>query len=77
MNTRYSWAPHTYEKLRSWVPNGDPVLQRAWLEDYLPAVQWMRENGIPTAQRFDGIMTIGTSLHMVLSFLNATDDEPV
>jgi hypothetical protein len=41
------------------VPNGDPELQRAWLDEYLPAVQWMRENGIPTAKRFDGIMTIG------------------
>ncbi|KAJ5825178.1 hypothetical protein N7474_002316 [Penicillium riverlandense] len=53
------WGPQTYKKLRSWVPNGDPVLQRAWLSDYLPAVQWMRENGVPTASRFDGIMTIG------------------
>ena len=41
------------------MPNGDPALQRAWLDDYLPAVQWMLENGIPTAKRFDGIMTIG------------------
>ncbi|KAL4755683.1 FAD-dependent oxidoreductase [Aspergillus foveolatus] len=53
------WAPQTYEKLRSWVPDGDPELQRAWLDDYLPAVQWMRENQVPTAPRFDGIMTIG------------------
>ncbi|KAJ5263222.1 hypothetical protein N7478_010827 [Penicillium angulare] len=53
------WAPHTYEKLRAWVPEGDPILQQAWLDEYLPAVQWMRENGIPTAERFDGIMTIG------------------
>lgn len=29
------------------------------MEDYLPAVQWMRDNGVPTAKRFDGIMTIG------------------
>jgi hypothetical protein len=34
-------------------------LQKAWLSDYLPAVQWMRENEVPTADRFDGIMTIG------------------
>lgn len=54
-----NWAPQTYNKLRNWVPEGDPVLQKAWLNDYLPAVQWMRENGVPTANRFDGIMTIG------------------
>ncbi|KAJ5945968.1 hypothetical protein N7454_002807 [Penicillium verhagenii] len=53
------WAPHTYDKLRAWVPEGDPTLQQAWLDEYLSAVQWMRENGIPTAERFDGIMTIG------------------
>ncbi|GAB1201302.1 hypothetical protein APSETT444_010692 [Aspergillus pseudonomiae] len=41
------------------VGAGDPELQAAWMQDYLPAVQWMRENGIPTAKRFDGIMTIG------------------
>lgn len=29
------------------------------MQDYLPAVQWMRDNGVPTAKRFDGIMTIG------------------
>lgn len=29
------------------------------MEDYLPAVQWMRDNGVPTAKRFDNIMTIG------------------
>lgn len=59
MPPKTSWAPQTYQKLRDWVPNGDPDLQKAWLEDYLPAVQWMRESGVPTADRFDGIMTIG------------------
>jgi hypothetical protein len=54
-----SWAPKNYKSLRSWVPDGDPTLQRAFLEDYLPAVQWMRQSGVPTAKRFDGIMTIG------------------
>lgn len=57
--TTSSWAPKNYNSLRSWVPDGDPELQAAWMKDYLPAVQWMRENGIPTAKRFDGIMTIG------------------
>ncbi|KAJ5122927.1 hypothetical protein N7448_009024 [Penicillium atrosanguineum] len=59
------WAPNTYEKLRSWVPHGDPDLQRAWLDEYLPAVQWMRESGNPTANRFDGIMTIVSLLRTV------------
>lgn len=58
-NVSTSWGPQTYEKLRSWVPDGDPELQRAWLADYLSAVQWMREKEVPTAPRFDGIMTIG------------------
>ncbi|GKZ53730.1 hypothetical protein AnigIFM49718_007607 [Aspergillus niger] len=53
------WGPKSYSSLRSWVPWGDPDLQAAWMQDYLPAVQWMRENGVPVAQRFDGIMTIG------------------
>lgn len=34
-----SWAPQTYDKLRTWIPEGDPALQKAWLSDYLPAVQ--------------------------------------
>ncbi|RMJ26048.1 Thi4 family [Aspergillus sp. HF37] len=53
------WGPRNYQSLRSWVPAGNPELQEAWMEDYLPSVQWMREKGIPTARRFDGIMTIG------------------
>jgi hypothetical protein len=58
-NFTYSWAPQTYEKLRNWVPEGDPILQKAFLGDYLPAVQFIRDSGVPTAKRFDGIMTIG------------------
>ncbi|KAJ5734988.1 uncharacterized protein N7483_000113 [Penicillium malachiteum] len=65
------WAPHTYDKLRAWVPEGDPVLQQAWLDEYLPAVQWMRDNGIPTAQRFDGIMTIGIGFPIKIPQLHA------
>lgn len=57
--THHSWAPQNYDKLRSWVPEGDPELQKAFLDEYLPSVQWMRENGVPTAPRFDGIMSIG------------------
>ncbi|KAJ5213775.1 hypothetical protein N7449_000944 [Penicillium cf. viridicatum] len=64
------WAPQTYNKLRSWVPEGDPVLQKAWLSDYLPAVQWMRENGVPTADRFDGIMTIGIGFPIKIPHLH-------
>ena len=30
------------------------------MKDNLPAVQWMRDNGVPTAKRFHDIMTIGT-----------------
>lgn len=62
-----SWAPKNYKSLRSWVPAGDPDLQGAWMEDYLPAVQWMRENGVPTAKRYDGIMTIGMAAIRQLS----------
>jgi hypothetical protein len=44
----------TYDKLRSCVvPDGDPALQRAWLDAYLPAVQWMRENGMVYPLRSD------------------------
>ena len=53
------WAPQNYDKLRAWVPEGDPALQKAFLDEYLPSVQWMREQGVPTAARFDGIMSIG------------------
>lgn len=59
LNRRPSWAPKSYDGLRSWVPNGDPGLQQAWLKDYYPAVEWMRQNGIPTSDRFGPIMTIG------------------
>lgn len=65
-----SWAPQTYNKLRDWVPDGDPALQKAWLDDYLPAVQWMRDNGVPTAKRFDGIMTIGRNDNHNKTFLS-------
>ncbi|KAF2094964.1 FAD binding domain protein [Rhizodiscina lignyota] len=53
------WAPKSYESLRSWVPDGDPGLQHTWMEDYLPAVQWMRLMGVPTSPKFEPIMTIG------------------
>lgn len=55
------WAPKDYSSLRSWVPDGDPELQLAFLNDYLPAVEWMRQSGVSTASRFDGIMTIGVT----------------
>ncbi|CAG8067186.1 unnamed protein product [Penicillium nalgiovense] len=64
------WAPQTYNKLRNWVPEGDSTLQKAWLNDYLPAVQWMRENGVPTANRFDGIMTIGIGFPIKIPHLH-------
>ncbi|CAI7584654.1 unnamed protein product [Penicillium manginii] len=64
------WGPQTYEKLRSWVPDGDPELQRAWLADYLSAVQWMREKDVPTAPRFDGIMTIGIGFPIKIPHLH-------
>ncbi|KAJ5987921.1 hypothetical protein N7481_003131 [Penicillium waksmanii] len=64
------WGPQTYEKLRSWVPDGDPELQRAWLADYLSAVQWMREKEVPTAPRFDGIMTIGIGFPIKIPHLH-------
>ncbi|CAH0019993.1 unnamed protein product [Clonostachys rhizophaga] len=53
------WAPKNFASMREWVADGDPNLQQAWLQDYLPAVQWMRENGVPTSSRFGPIMTIG------------------
>jgi hypothetical protein len=58
----HSWGPKSYESLRSWVPNGDPQLQQAWMNDYLPAVEWMRQSGVPTSQKFSPIMTIGIFL---------------
>ncbi|KAE8380414.1 hypothetical protein BDV26DRAFT_302845 [Aspergillus bertholletiae] len=64
------WAPKSYNSLRSWVPAGDPELQAAWMRDYLPAVQWMRQNGIPTAKRFDGIMTIGIGFPIKIPHLH-------
>ncbi|ODM22619.1 hypothetical protein SI65_00208 [Aspergillus cristatus] len=65
------WAPQTYDKLRSWVPDGGPELQRAWLNEYLPAVQWMRENQVPIAERFDGIMTIGIGFPIQIPHLHS------
>ncbi|PYH63640.1 3-ketosteroid 1-dehydrogenase helE [Aspergillus vadensis CBS 113365] len=65
------WGPKSYSSLRSWVPWGNPDLQAAWMQDYLPAVQWMRENGVPVAQRFDGIMTIGIGFPINIPHLHA------
>ncbi|KAJ5860090.1 uncharacterized protein N7529_007400 [Penicillium soppii] len=64
------WAPQTYEKLRNWVPQGDPILQKAFLDDYLPVVQFMRASGVPIAKRFDGIMTIGIGFPIEISSLH-------
>ncbi|KAJ6087973.1 hypothetical protein N7467_006887 [Penicillium canescens] len=64
------WGPQTYDKLRYWVPAGDVTLQKAWMKDYLPAVQWMRDNGVPTAKRFNGIMTIGIGFPIKISHLH-------
>ncbi|CAK7234624.1 hypothetical protein SCUCBS95973_008997 [Sporothrix curviconia] len=63
------WAPQNYDKLRAWVPDGDPALQKAFLDEYLPSVQWMRENGVPTAPRFDGIMSIGIGFPITIRSL--------
>ncbi|KIX04600.1 uncharacterized protein Z518_05470 [Rhinocladiella mackenziei CBS 650.93] len=63
------WGPRNYESLRSWIPDGDPNLQRAWMNDYLPAVQWMRQMGVPTSQRFSPIMTIGVGYPINIPFL--------
>jgi hypothetical protein len=41
------------------VPDGDAKLQQAWLEDYFGAIQFMRDNEIPTAEQYKPIMTIG------------------
>ncbi|KAK4923902.1 hypothetical protein LTR66_016490 [Elasticomyces elasticus] len=71
------WAPQTYQKLRDWVPEGDPELQQAWLNDYLPAVQWMRENAVPTADRFDGIMTIGIGFPVKIPHLHSLHRERI
>ncbi|KIW92829.1 uncharacterized protein Z519_06678 [Cladophialophora bantiana CBS 173.52] len=63
------WGPRNYDSLRSWVPDGDPDLQRSWLSDYLPAVQWMREMGVPTLDRFGPIMTIGIGYPIKIPYL--------
>ncbi|KAL1891313.1 hypothetical protein Sste5346_007773 [Sporothrix stenoceras] len=65
------WAPQNYEKLRGWVPDGDPQLQKAFLDEYLQAVQWMRDHDVPTAPRFDGIMTIGIGFPITIRALQA------
>jgi succinate dehydrogenase/fumarate reductase flavoprotein subunit len=37
--------------LRKWVPLGEPDLQKAFLDDYLTAVEWMRRNGVNVAPK--------------------------
>ena len=55
----FRWAPKSIEALRDWVPDGDAGLQQAWLEDYFGAIQFMRDNDVPTAEQYRPIMTIG------------------
>lgn len=55
----FSWGPKNFDLLRSWIPEGNAALQRAWLDDYLRAVQWVRESGVAVSGRFEGVMTIG------------------
>ncbi|RVX75784.1 hypothetical protein B0A52_00140 [Exophiala mesophila] len=64
------WGPRDYEALRQWVPDGDRELQRAWMDDYLPAVEWMRQMGVPTSQRFSPIMTIGVGYPIKIPHLH-------
>ncbi|KAL2858540.1 FAD binding domain-containing protein [Aspergillus pseudoustus] len=64
------WAPKDIESLRAWIPNGDPVLQRFFLEDFLPCVEWLRQNGVPVSSRFDGMMTIGRGFPISIPFLH-------
>ncbi|KAL6241203.1 hypothetical protein RBB50_011882 [Rhinocladiella similis] len=64
------WGPKSYESLRSWVPDGDIDLQKAWMSDYLPAVQWMRQMGVPTSNRFGPIMTIGIGYPIKIPYLH-------
>ncbi|KIH87037.1 hypothetical protein SPBR_04971 [Sporothrix brasiliensis 5110] len=66
------WAPQNYDKLRAWVPYGDATLQKAFLDEYLPAVQWIRDHKVPTAPRFDGIMTIGIGFPITIGALQST-----
>lgn len=69
------WAPRNYEKLRAWVPDGEPELQKAFLDEYLGAVQWMRDQQVPTAPRFDGIMTIGIGFPITIKALQEVQQE--
>ncbi|GKZ27730.1 hypothetical protein AbraCBS73388_005460, partial [Aspergillus brasiliensis] len=71
------WAPKDIQSLRAWIPNGDPVLQRSLLEDYLPCVQWFRQNGVSVSNRFDGMMTIGRGFPISIPSLHDLQKERI
>ncbi|KAK5049915.1 hypothetical protein LTR84_004034 [Exophiala bonariae] len=64
------WGPRDYESIRSWIPDGDADLQRAWLHDYSRAVEWMRQVGVPVSERFSPIMTIGVGYPIKIPYLH-------
>jgi len=40
------WAPPTYDLIRNYVPDGDPVLQRMLVENLPHDLQWLQEAGL-------------------------------
>jgi succinate dehydrogenase/fumarate reductase flavoprotein subunit len=52
------WAPKTIERLRDYVPEGNPKLQKMLCERFPATLSWLENSGIPLAP-WDGVAGVG------------------
>lgn len=55
----YIWTAPTLEALQAEDPDVDPVLARVLADEFLPAVDWVRELGVDTGALIEGIYRFG------------------
>jgi succinate dehydrogenase/fumarate reductase flavoprotein subunit len=48
------WAPRSWDELRARIPQGEPDLGRALVDDFPAAVDWIRSTGIEMSDRIEG-----------------------
>jgi len=63
------WTAPDVETLRRVCPGGDPVLGRALVEGFDPAVAWIRAAGVPVSERWEGQMGFGSAVRVDVAAL--------
>lgn len=57
MSGGYVWTVPTFDLYREIMPEGDPALGRALVDDFEPAVEWLRAHGARFGPRRSGLFT--------------------